>query len=95
MLPIRIGEPKLAEGDPFVLEGLGDRVDVGDVERPARTQEVSDDPGPAPDVGQPAEDAARRVDDVEITLQRRRQVVQVRRTNRAPGKPVVRQERAS
>ena len=78
MLPVRVAQPELAGRDTLVLEGLDDRMDLGDEERPAGRQEVGDDPRPAADVGQPAEHAARGVDDVEGAVERRRQVVQVR-----------------
>src|SRR5438874_8739454 len=53
-------------------------MDFGDVEDPARLQEVGNHPGPTFQVGQPAEHAARRIDDVESSLETTRQVVDVR-----------------
>ena len=78
VLPVRVGQPQLAGRHALVLEDVHDRMRLGDEEDPARRDEMRHDPGPRPDVGQPAEDAARRVDDVEVALERRRQVVQVR-----------------
>src|SRR6185369_967641 len=47
-------------------ERIRDGVDLGDVETAARPDEVGDDLGPAPDVGDTAEHAARGVDEVEV-----------------------------
>ena len=76
VLPVRVDEPQLAGLDALVLERVRHRVDLGDVEAAAGPDEVGDDLGPAPDVGHPAEHAARGVDEVEVA----REGVRQRRT---------------
>src|SRR5215218_6246879 len=79
---------------PLVLEDVGDRVDVEDVEPPARSNIPRDDFGPATHVRQPAENAVRRVHDVERLVEHVRQPVDVRLDE--PGvKPKIRGERSS
>jgi hypothetical protein len=75
--PVGVGEAQFARADPVVCPDLGDRVDLGDVEPAAGPDEVCGDARPAPDVRQPAEHALRGEDDIELALERRRQVVQV------------------
>ena len=86
-------QPQLAGLDALVLEDLEDRVDLRDVEPAAGLDEPGDDPCPAADVGQPAEDAARRVDDVELVPETDRQLVHVR-LDEARVEPEVRRQLA-
>jgi len=64
----------------FVLdvERVRQRVDLGEVERPARFQELGGDLGPALDVRQPAQHAEGGVDDVVAPVVAVREVVEVR-----------------
>jgi len=76
--PVRVVKAKLSRRHPLVLERLHHGMDLGDVEDPARLHEVGGHARPCRDVGQPAEHAARGVDDVEVPIERIGQVVQVR-----------------
>src|SRR5687767_7191956 len=60
-----------------VVEGPHHRMELRDVEGPARFQEMVDDTSPRVDVRQPSQDAVRRVDDVEAVLEMVREVVEL------------------
>ena len=53
-------------------------MDLRDVEQSPGLDEACHDPRPAADVGQPAQDPARRVDDVELVPEPRGQLIDVR-----------------
>ena len=53
-------------------------MDLRDVEQSPGLDEAGHDPRPAADVGQPAQHAARRVDDVELVPEPHRQLIDVR-----------------
>ena len=85
VLPVRVDEPQLARLHALVLERVRDRVDLRDVEATAGSHEMGDDVRPALDVGHPAEDTARRVDEVEVALEDVRQLGQVGSDERRVG----------
>ena len=75
--PVRVGQAQLPGLDAFVLEDLGNGMDLGQIEETARADEMRRDAAPGHDVREPAENATRGVDDVEPLVEHVRKPVDV------------------